>query len=426
MWRACCHDRLCTTPSPNSRNRSGVTEYRSWIGEVALEHLAAALDLSLTVLPTPSSSTFESKSKSAVSSPLMRTRMSPGSSVCSAGEPRCTSDTTSMPVLFGNLRRTVGLRLGTQPEAAHFIEGRVDEHRLQRAARDRLVVLDQLQRASDAIERQVETRRRGRAAAGVQRQHAALDVDHRRSGRAAGRARRRLVVERVEVVVLADAVVRRFAIEPRERAREDRQLLAGVVADDADLATDLRALRMELELGRLDEAQLRGVVAIEAEVVHRVAIHGIQRHFLAIQEHRLRRHRPGRHDVAVGENQAALRVDDEAGRLTRHIPFGVERARQVDLDGDDAGRDTFSSVRVQRESSASGTGTTALAGRLRGSVLRHRGAEAVMTGGPLTWLQRSAARSDERVQVLCSAGDRQNRASTEQYEAPDHRQHAEG
>ena len=156
-----------------------------------------------------------------------------------------------------------------------------------------------MQRARHAIERQVEARRRLRAAAGVERQHAAFDVDHRRAGRAARGARRRLVVERVEVVVLADAVVRRFAIQARQRAGEDRQLLAGVVADDADLAADLRALRIELQLGGLDEAQLGRIVAIEAEVVHRIAIHRIQRHFLAIQEHRLR-----------GDRARASRRDD--------------------------------------------------------------------------------------------------------------------
>ena len=57
---------------------------------------------------------------------------------------------------------------------------------------------------------------------------------------------------------------------------------------------------------------------------------------------------PGRHDVTIGEDQAALGVDDEAGRLARHVPFGVERARQVDLDRDDAGRDALERARPAR------------------------------------------------------------------------------
>ncbi len=123
--------------------------------------------------------------------------------------------------------------------------------------------LDQLERALDAIERQVEARRGAGAAAGVERDHAPADVDDRRARRAARGAGRRLDVERVEVVVLADAVLGRLAIEPRERARQDRQLLAGVVADDADLGADLRAFRVERQRRRLDVAQLRRVVAIE-------------------------------------------------------------------------------------------------------------------------------------------------------------------
>ena len=53
------------------------------------------------------------------------------------------------------------------------------------------------------------------------------------------------------------------------RAGEDRELLAGVVADDADLAADLRAVRVQRQRARLDEAQLLRVVAIDAEVVDR-------------------------------------------------------------------------------------------------------------------------------------------------------------
>src|SRR5690606_2878552 len=154
----------------------------------------------------------------------------------------------------------LGLGLAAQAEPTDFIEWRIREHRLQRAARDRLVLLDQLQRARDPIERQIEARGRLPAPAGVQRDDATLDVDDRRARRAARCARCGLVIESVEVVVLAEAVIRRLAVETRERAGEDGELLAGVVADDADLAADLGALRIELELRRLDEAQLRRVV----------------------------------------------------------------------------------------------------------------------------------------------------------------------
>ena len=156
-----------------------------------------------------------------------------------------------------------------------------------------------------------------------------------------GGARGRLQIEGVEVVVLADAVVGRVAVEPRERAGEDRQLLAGIVADDADLAADLRAFRIQRQRLGLDEVQLRRVVAIEAEVVHRIAIHRVELHFLAIEERGLGGHRARGHDVAVGEDQAALGIDHEAGGLRGGVPLRIEGARRIDVDRHDAAGDAL-------------------------------------------------------------------------------------
>ena len=50
---------------------------------------------------------------------------------------------------------------------------------------------------------------------------------------------------------------------------------------------------------------------------------------------------PGRHDVTIGEDQAALGVDHEAGRLRGGVPLGVEGARLVDLDRDHAPGDAL-------------------------------------------------------------------------------------
>ncbi len=90
-----------------------------------------------------------------------------------------------------------------------------------------------------------------------------------------------------------------------------------------------------------DVTQLERIVTIEAEVVHGIAIDRAQLDFLAILEHCRRHDRSGRDHVPVGQDQAALRVDDEAGRLARLVPLGVERAGLVDLDRDDRGRDAF-------------------------------------------------------------------------------------
>ena len=233
------------------------------------------------------------------------------------------------------------LRDGPQAETHEFVVRRVVEDGLQGAARHGLAALDQLQRALHAIERQVETGLCPAAAAGVQRDDATLDVDHRRTRRAPRRAGGGLHVERIEVVVLADAVLGGRAVEPSQRARQDRELFAGVIADDADLGADARALRIQRQRHGLHVPQPGRVVAIDAEVVHRVAIDGVQLDFLAVLEHRGCHHRSGRHHVPVGQDQAAHGVDHEARRLARLVPLRVEGAGLVDFDGDDRRRDAL-------------------------------------------------------------------------------------
>src|SRR6185312_15389662 len=114
------------------------------------------------------------------------------------------------------------------------------EDRVQRAAGDRLALLDELQRALHAIERQVEARCGVVGAAGIEGDDATPNVDDRRAGRSAGGPGGGLQIEGVEVVVLAEAVVWRLPIEAGERSGEDGELLAGIVADHPDLAADLR------------------------------------------------------------------------------------------------------------------------------------------------------------------------------------------
>ena len=230
---------------------------------------------------------------------------------------------------------------GLQPQPAQLVVGRVLEHGLQRAARDGLAGTNQVQGPNHAIQRQVEAGLRAARAARIQRHDATVDVDDGRAGRPARGPGGGLDVEGVEVVVLPHPVVRRLAVEARERAGQDRQLLARVVADDTDLGAHLGAPGIERQLRRLDETQLRRVVAVQAEIVHRVAVDGLQLHFLAVQEHRLGGDRPRRHDMPVGQDQAPLRIHDESRRLCRGIPLRVEGPGRVDLDGDHAGRDAL-------------------------------------------------------------------------------------
>ena len=234
-------------------------------------------------------------------------------------------------------------RLGdlVEPEAAEFVVRQVHERRQQGAARHRFAGDDALQRAGHAVERQEEAGRGLHVGAGVQCHHPTLDVDDGGTRGSARSARGGLDVERVEVVVLAATVGRRLAVETRDGAGQNGDLFAGIVADHPDLASRLRALGRQRQCLRPDVAQLRRVVAEKAEVMHRVAVHRRQLHFLVVQEHRFRHHRARGHYVPVGQDQATLRIHDEARRLARHVPVGVEGARPVDADGHDAGRDAL-------------------------------------------------------------------------------------
>src|SRR6185437_1979864 len=113
-----------------------------------------------------------------------------------------------------------------------LIVRRVVEYGLDGAAGDGLALLHQLQGAPYSPERQIEARGRTVRATGIQSHDPAADIDDRRPGGAAGGARGRLQIEGIEVVVLAEAVLGGLAIQPRERARQNGQLLAGIVADD--------------------------------------------------------------------------------------------------------------------------------------------------------------------------------------------------
>ena len=240
-----------------------------------------------------------------------------------------TCSTTSSPVWSGNAVPGDGLGFLRQPQAPQLGIGLVHELALQRAPRHGLAVPYEAERAAHPVQRQEEARRRLGIAARVQRHHAALDVDHRRPGRTARGARRRLQVEGIEVVVVAAPVVRRLAVQPGDGPGEDGKLLAGIVAHHPDLAPDLRRLRHQRQFRRLDEPQRVRIVAEEPEVMHRIAVHRLQVHFLLVQEDRLGHHRPRRHHVPIRQDQPALGIHHEPGRLTGLVALRVERPRTV-------------------------------------------------------------------------------------------------
>ena len=93
------------------------------------------------------------------------------------------------------------------------------------------VLLDEFEGGDDAVQREVEGRRRLLAAPALSAARpGTLSTDARRP---AARVGGRRVVEGVEVVVGVRGVVRRVPVEPSQHPRKDRQLLVGVVADDS-------------------------------------------------------------------------------------------------------------------------------------------------------------------------------------------------
>ena len=73
-------------------------------------------------------------------------------------------------------------RLGSQPQPTQLIIRREFEYGLQGATRHGLAGADEVHRALHAAQRQIETGGIARGAAGIERHHATLDINHRRAG----------------------------------------------------------------------------------------------------------------------------------------------------------------------------------------------------------------------------------------------------
>ena len=195
----------------------------------------------------------------------------------------------------------------------------------ERTALDLLALSDKIQCSLHAVQGQEKTRRGVCVGACVEGHDLAFDINHRRTGRAAGCARRRLNVESIEVVVTAAPIVGCAPVESRQGACKDGNLFAGIIPNDANLATYLGAGRIQHQFRRFYEFEAPGVVTIKAEVVHRISVHGLQFDFLIIDKDRFGHDRSGRYHVTVGQDQPLLCIDHKSCRLRGLIPAGVKR-----------------------------------------------------------------------------------------------------
>ena len=234
-----------------------------------------------------------------------------------------------------------GLGLGAQAETSKLVVGLVAEDRLDGSAGHWFSRADQIQAADHAVQGQVEARGRALPAAGVEPHHPPAPVDDRRPGRSTRRARGRLEVEGVEVVVAALPVARRLSIQARDGAGQDRELLPGVVPDHADLRPDTGALGRQRQLGDLHEADLGGIEAVEAEVVHRIPVDGQKLDLLAVQEERVRPDRARLHHVPIGQHQTLRSVHHESRRDRSRGGRRIEGTRGAHTDRDDTRDDSI-------------------------------------------------------------------------------------
>ena len=86
---------------------------------------------------------------------------------------------------------------------------------------------------------------------------------------------------------------------------------------DHNIDADLRLVWRELQLDELHVLDGRRVEGEERKVVHRVRVGDGERHLFIVAEYRLGDDGTGTRDVPIRHDEAALLVDDEAGRLHR-------------------------------------------------------------------------------------------------------------
>mmetsp|Transcript_100345 Transcript_100345/g.318618 ORF Transcript_100345/g.318618 Transcript_100345/m.318618 type:complete len:278 (+) Transcript_100345:2618-3451(+) len=188
------------------------------------------------------------------------------------------------------------------------------------------------------VERQVVGAGRLVRPARVQRDARAGAVDDGRAAGAAGGVGARPRIEGVLVLVVRVVVLRAVAVDPRDRGREDLNLLRVVVADHQDLCADAQSRRRQRNLRGRREAQGGRVELEDPEVVYRIAVDWPHRELLVLVEGGEGADRAGRDDVPVRQDQRLLRVrqaHDEAGALPDARGAVLEGPHAGDADRND-------------------------------------------------------------------------------------------
>mmetsp|Transcript_62449 Transcript_62449/g.122696 ORF Transcript_62449/g.122696 Transcript_62449/m.122696 type:complete len:445 (-) Transcript_62449:157-1491(-) len=226
------------------------------------------------------------------------------------------------------------LHLGRQTHARELVEGTVLKGGLQRAPAHGFASSNQVHGPLHPVQGQVVRGGRAHHPGGVQGHDFPVRVD---DGAAAGPSRGvggGLEVEGVVVVERVAAVVGGPPVQARQRATQDRQLLPRVVPHNPDVQPHLGQLRVQRQFGHFQVPQVLRVELEQPKVVHRISVHGPQRHLLVVLEQRLRQDWARLHHMPVGQHQALLGVHHEPRGLGGSRRTGVEGAGGIHFDGD--------------------------------------------------------------------------------------------
>mmetsp|Transcript_33447 Transcript_33447/g.96112 ORF Transcript_33447/g.96112 Transcript_33447/m.96112 type:complete len:357 (-) Transcript_33447:132-1202(-) len=249
-------------------------------------------------------------------------------------------------------REHVLLVLLLQANPDQLIEGLEEKGRHACASGHWHPLPEELEGVPHAVQGQEEGACRALLTRGVQRDGLAVLVQHGGAARATARARSRPRVEGV-LVVVDRAELRHVTVNSSDGSRQDLQLLARIVAHNADLGAHPQGLRVQQNLGAAREPELGGVVAEEAEVVHWVSIQHLHLKLLVAVKDRNGTDGANAGDVSVGEDEAPRPVHHEAGPLGggRRILLEAPRAGHPQRHdgglqrGDDLGPLTAASAR---------------------------------------------------------------------------------
>jgi hypothetical protein len=148
-----------------------------------------------------------------------------------------------------------------------------------------------------------------------------------------------------------------------------------------------------------------------------IAVHRVELHFLAVEERGFRRHRARGDHVTIREDEPAFGIDDEARRLRGGIPFRVEGARLVDLDGDHAFGHACERA-APRGAFTFGLGQR----RLRGLRLQHHLWRGVLRRRLLREGRSQEDQANEQQTWVHAGSFRRVRHSAPENQNPDHRQ----